>query len=647
MTLARNLQLHPGVVLEGRYRIERRLGVGGMGEVFLATRLALGDAVAIKSMLPTDDSPQMRERFLVEVRAAARVRHPNVVEIHDFGEPAGGMPYMVMEHLEGPSLAEHLAARGRLTADETRAIFAELCAAVEAAHRRGVVHRDLKPANVILARGDDGRSRVKVLDFGIARIAGADARPLTSPGAIVGTACYMAPEQARGGEVGPAADIFALGVILYELSTGALPFRGDSQLSVLQRICAGVYPPPELHTPGLDAAIVSAIVAALATDPRARPPSAAALAELAGIARVPALAPATATSVMIEDVANRSTLGGHEPTVAAPAEATAQRVTAPPPATRREAHKAPQYQLFSGRERELDQLLGYLAEARRGEGPIAVVSAEPGMGKTRLVEEFAARARADGVAVLSSRFYDYEGSRRSPFAAFQAMLEDEAVALDGAPEPAAVFDALTAAILARAGGRRLALVFDDLQWASRVDLELIEHLHRSLRGRGGLVVATLHAQAASGELERWLATQARGRSCALLELAPLDVAAIRRVLVTALGDLRIRPQELQRLARATGGSPYHLEEVIRHLVARGRLAREGAGGWVCRPLDDVALPETVGALVRGHLQELAGHDALRRVLELAAVIGDEFSCETLALAAGLDEDELDELLEIA
>ncbi|MCB9560591.1 MAG: serine/threonine protein kinase [Kofleriaceae bacterium] len=270
----------PGAVLDGRFELLRRIGAGGMGEVFLARRVALGDLVAVKCLLPAQDTAENRARFLGEARAAAHIHHPNVVRVYDFGD-VDGAPYLVMEHLDGPTLADELGVRTRLDAADAVALFAPMCAAIEAGHRRQVVHRDLKPANVILARADDDSRVVKVLDFGLAIMATRAGTRLTSPGTIVGTCSYMAPEQVAGDPATPATDLFALGVILYEMITGVLPFDGDNQLAVMFKISQGAYRPAHAWVDDVPASVTAAIDAALQPDPARRPTSAEQLAAIA------------------------------------------------------------------------------------------------------------------------------------------------------------------------------------------------------------------------------------------------------------------------------------------------------------------------------------------------------------------------------
>ncbi|HWB74786.1 MAG TPA: serine/threonine-protein kinase, partial [Nannocystaceae bacterium] len=275
-------ELNVGDLLDGKYLVVRRIGTGGMGVVHAVKRVALGDVVAIKSLLRSQNTPTNRARFMREAQAAARIRHPNVVQVFDFASPVRRTPYLVMEYLEGPTLGEAMGSRTVMPLVRALAIFGRICAAVEAGHRRGVVHRDLKPGNVILARSDDGRETVKVLDFGLARMLHDPGAELTRPGALLGTISYMAPEQVEHGEATPASDVFALGVILYELATGVVPFRGTHHVGTLLAISEGKFDDPRELVSDIPDAMAEAILAALARDPAERPRSAQALAELAG-----------------------------------------------------------------------------------------------------------------------------------------------------------------------------------------------------------------------------------------------------------------------------------------------------------------------------------------------------------------------------
>jgi eukaryotic-like serine/threonine-protein kinase len=257
----------------GRYLLVRRIGEGGMGVVFEAIDSNLGRRVAIKTLHARHvRSGEVQQRFLREGQAASRVHHANVAAVFDVG--GGSHPYLVMEYLAGEDLSCLLEREGRLSVERAADLLVPVVAALATAHDLGVVHRDLKPANIFLAN-ERNRVTPKVLDFGISRITDrADAASITDTGALIGTPCYVSPEQARGDRhLDARSDQYSLGVILYQAATGRRPVDEPSVYAVLQRIVAGDFPTPRTVCPSLLSAIEKVIVRAMARDPDGRFPS--------------------------------------------------------------------------------------------------------------------------------------------------------------------------------------------------------------------------------------------------------------------------------------------------------------------------------------------------------------------------------------
>lgn len=277
-TVAGNTPLDPlvGRVLDDKYRLDARLGEGGMGAVYHATHLLIERPVAVKvlnSRLLTDEAA--KERFRREARAAGRLQHTNAVAVTDFGETRDGIVYIVMELLEGRPLRDILAREAPLDAARAVSLMLQISAAVEAAHEAGIIHRDLKPGNIFLVQRPDAPYIVKVLDFGIAKLAsGFEGNPvdtLTGTGVMIGTPRYMSPEQCDGAQLTPASDVYSLGVILYEMLVGQTPFTGVTPLALALQHSSEIPRPLREMVPGVPPALEAIALHALEKSPLNRP----------------------------------------------------------------------------------------------------------------------------------------------------------------------------------------------------------------------------------------------------------------------------------------------------------------------------------------------------------------------------------------
>ena len=615
------------MVLDDRYELLHRIGSGGMGSVYAARRLSLGDLVAVKQLSSAADNPHNRSRLLVEARAAAHIRHPSVVKVFDFGSLDSGAPYLVMEHLEGTDLERLLSDVGRLPIPRALELFAPICAAVEAGHRRGVIHRDIKPGNVLVSRSDDGREVVKVLDFGLA-IFDQDEIPLDEEPEMVGTPQFMAPEMLRGEPTTPATDVFALGALLFQMVTGELPFPGKSPLQVLIAVIEGQARSAAKFVPDLPAGLVEVLAQALDSDPAARPRSPEQLARRAELASPAAVRSVPQRVKRTEEPADPSSLN-----------------------------------FFIARKQEFEQLGQEFRRAVGGDGRLVTLLGDPGIGKTRLVEHFVQRIfERERAVVLWGRFFDQRGSQAPAYKTFRAMLAKGSDSPSGVlhgderdqVKGTKIFDfesegdtwrvhtGIADAFAARAGGLPLILVLDDLQWAGRADLDLLDHLHQSLGKRGTLIVATLRPGRSNPEVQRWQRNLAARRLGFDLELKPFDQDEVDQFLRTSFGSLHIHPRDLRRLFKISGGNPFFLAEIVRHLMVGKKIARFDEG-WRCEPLEGLELPPTLARLVEVRLEDL--DPALRKMLQVAAVIGDPLRVEVLAAVAQLDELVLEDLLD--
>jgi eukaryotic-like serine/threonine-protein kinase len=302
-------------LFDGRYRIQRKLGAGGMADVYLAEDQELGRRVAIKILNgrhANDD--QFIERFRREAKNAAALNHPSIVSIYDRGE-AENTYYIAMEFLDGRTLKELIVSRGAAPINVAIEYARQILSALRFAHRHGIVHRDIKPHNVLV----DAEGRVKVTDFGIAR---AGTSQMTETGSIVGTAQYLSPEQARGGEVDPRSDLYSLGVVLYELLTGKTPFDGETPVEIAMKHLSNAPKPPSKLRPEIPPELDKVVLRALAKDPDERYQSADEMeADLERVARGAPVSAATAATQVL-------------PAAAVPPDPTSATMIAPPPATR-------------------------------------------------------------------------------------------------------------------------------------------------------------------------------------------------------------------------------------------------------------------------------------------------------------------------
>ncbi len=328
-----------GKVVAGRFLIDEQIGVGGMGRVYKARHLGLDKVVCLKMLKPSLlDDATIVSRFEREAKAASRLDHPNSVQVLDFGQDERGRLYLVMEYVAGQDLRKLLHAEGPLGARRLAAILSQVLSALARAHAMGVIHRDLKPENVLVGERDGERDFVKVLDFGIAKLQDAQMPGLTQNDVVCGTPEYMSPEQAMGMDVDARADLYAVGVMLYQGLTGRLPLSGRTPLEVLQKQVSEVPLSVRAARPDADCspALERLVVRALAKRPEERPQSAeafrrelmeaAGLVSSTGVTQPPTMPPAAVTHSPSPEVKSAA-----PPAPSAPSLAALEGWETPPP----------------------------------------------------------------------------------------------------------------------------------------------------------------------------------------------------------------------------------------------------------------------------------------------------------------------------
>jgi tetratricopeptide (TPR) repeat protein len=619
----------PVAVGGGRYRVERLLGAGAHKRVYLARDTTLDREVALALLRAAGLAAVRAERVRREALAMGRLAsHPNVVTVYDAGEE-GGCPYIVEEYVSGGTVADLLAQTpGRpLPIDRALRIAADVCAALDYAHRHGMVHRDLKPANVWL----DPSGAAKLGDFGLVaalRHSGTTLARLTEEGGLLGTLAYIAPEQALGRAADPRADLYSFGVMLYELVTGRVPFAADDALAIISQHLRTPPVAPAWHNAEVPKALDGLIVRLLAKDSRDRPKDAAEVgAALEALKRAP--------------TARRAQ--------------TAERAANPLDRLAGGVHV--------GREREVEDLCAAADLAFAGRGQLVLVFGDAGIGKTRLAEELATYAHLRDALVLWGRCYEGEGA--PPYWPWVQIVRAYAVDHDpevlaaamgaGAadiaqivsevgrrlpnlqPPPALtaeqarfrLFDSVTTFLIDASRREPLVLVLDDLHCADPPSLLLLEFLARVLLDARLLVVGTYRDTEVGPRhpLTHTLGELARAHPPRRIVLGGLTRSEVGRYIAMTAG---VDPNAalLDAVHHKTEGNPLFLGEVVRLLSAEGRLERFGEQhAW------DVTIPPEVREVLARRLERLS--EPCRAVVSLAAVIGGEFHLPVLQAVADL------------
>jgi tetratricopeptide (TPR) repeat protein len=629
--------LAPGTILRERYRLDSELGRGGMGTVYRATDLELQREVAVKVLSAAAQTSDARDRLVREARAAAALNHPHIVTIHDVGE-VDGFPFLVMELIAGPRLSQ-----ARPT-DLSRvvAIAIQICAALDHAHDNRIVHRDLKPDNVLLS-GTSNSSNVKLADLGLA-LPAYGAR-ISRAGVIVGTAAYMAPEQALGQTVDGRADLYALGVLLYELTTGRVPFTGDDPLTIVSQHVHAPVVPPRVLRPDLPPALEAIILRLLAKEPAQRFSSAAETREalLDSLKPTDELAATdSAPAVAILDALSRGRL--------------------------------------IGRNEELTEARELWRRAREGRGHAVLLSGEPGAGKTRLAREITIQAAVDGAVVLTGGCYEYEAA--TPYLPFveafrrwvreeksdeklRESLGDTAIqiaklapeiqtrlgpfperqALGAHEERLLFFDAVAQVFSNIARRQSLLFYADDLHWADRGTLWLLGHLLRQLRDQRVLIVGAYRETELdrAHPLAKSLVDWNRERLITRIALRRFNESETGDQLSALLGE-NVSGEFAVAVHRETEGNPFFVEEVLKALIEKGSVRREN-GRWRRCDMEQLLIPQSVKEAIGSRLDRVSQN--CNDVLRVCAILGKGFTFEELVAAAEQSEDILLDALDEA
>jgi len=644
-----------GTRLADRYEVLAELGRGGMGVVYKAKDPVLNRDVAIKLIPPGNLTQNAEDRFLREAQIVAQMDHQAIVPIYDLGRHGGSL-FFVMPVLPGTNL-RHLLRDGSLRLGDLLDIGTQVAEALDYSHARGIVHRDIKPENIMTAREDTGRVRARVMDFGLA-VASAEDR-LTKTGTLVGTVTYFSPEQVTSRTFDGRTDLYALGTVLYECLGNEPPFTGEVQ-TILYRIVHEL--PQSLRSLGADVSeeLEAVVLQCLEKDPERRPKRGAHLAEALRRYRGKLHEEEYTRSVML----NASRIVGRPAAAAAP---------------------------FIGREKEVAELQRRLHAALAGECQLAVIAGEPGIGKTRLVEELTTLARARKIRVLSGRFVEQDrafahqgfceliqdyfrgkdpsgssGAARpdvsdlaadlialfpvlSEIGELRAAASGEGSRPQGAArtdDKTTVFELLARTLTRLAQAKPLVLVLEELHGAD-TSLEALQYVVRRLAPTPTLIVGTYRQTEVDKRhpLTKLLESFKGDPRFSALTLAPLTASEHRALVEAAAGGRRVAEDLASRLFAATEGNPFFTRELLRSLLESGGVAADDTGVLSVSGTAGLseALPETIQEAVEKRFQNLAAE--VRELAAVASVLGKSFDLRDLETLVGTDaEDAVDRLI---
>ncbi|HVN53530.1 MAG TPA: protein kinase [Anaerolineaceae bacterium] len=623
-----------GTLINERYRVIAELGRGGMGVVYNAHDELLDRDVAVKVLSASELGSQGRARLLHEARAAARLNHPNIINVYDAGE-MDGSSYIVMELLHGDSLYE----RRPTSLAEILTVARQILAALGHAHSHGIVHRDLKPENVFLTP----EGVVKLTDFGLAHSV---ASRVSVDGAIIGTVFYLPPEQALGQTVDGRSDLYSLGAMLYELLTGRLPFSASDPLVVVSQHLYAPVVPPRTYAPDLPPALDSLILRMLAKKPEDRPATAAEVLQ--------------AINELGIDVSGQAR---------PPLELILPETISP-------VHRLVLDRMV-GRERELEEARGLWMSAQGGVSQVLTVSGETGIGKTPFIRDVTAMVRMSSGLALMAECYSEGTTPYAPvvqwlraglpllspgalsgaaLAALVHFVSELAVNYPDMPvlapvEPRAeqqrLFESFAAFCAALSAQAPLLLVVEDIHWADSGTLYLIRHLARRARaGRLPLMIVLTYREEDLNQcpsFQEILFDLNHERLLYRIKLARFNHDQTRQIL-EVMFQQEVPEDFVDGIYRETEGNLFYMEEVVKSLVEEGKICID-CGQWELPAMTDLQIPQSVRLAIETRLEKLS--PSAREALRLAAIIGREFDFVTLRHASDLDEETLIEALELA
>ncbi len=611
-----------GTQLLNRYRIDAQLGQGGMGTVYQAHDTLLGRDVAVKVINNSGLGTEGRARLLLEAQAAARLNHPNIITVYDVGE-ADGVPFIIMELIQGSSLRSDQ----KISIPEVLNLGKQVAGALAHAHQAGIIHRDLKLENVFVTP----TGTAKLMDFGLARSANTPRH--TQEGAIVGTFAYVAPELLMGESASPQSDLYAFGVMLYELVTGQAPFSGENLMAIISQHLHTTPVPPSTHTPQIPPRLENLILKLLAKQPGDRPAS---------------------TELVFQEL-----------------ESITAGAAGPPQQPAQSLNRVVRGRMIA-RDLELREAIRTWEKAVAGESQVLLISGEPGIGKTRLVRELLTHIEMSLGLATMGECYAEGGLPYAPVAqATRQVFKHPASSTINLP-PVALADLVqfipeisashpnlpTNPVLEPLAEQQrlfesfsmlcddvtrktpVLLVIDDAHWADSGTLGLVRYLARRARRVGMrfmLVLTYREVELTEGRVfNEVLADLNRERLAQRIKLVRFNAEQTRELLQVMLAE-EIKTDLANHIHQETEGNPFFIEEVCKTLIEEGQLFRSN-GHWQQRDTAEIRVPQSIRITIENRMDKLP--PAAQDILRLAAIVGRRFTFNILRSAGDWDEDTL-------
>lgn len=635
-------------LLNATYKLTNLISRGSMGSVYRAEQQDLQRPVAIKILNPHLVSSDIaRERFRREALAAASIKHQNIIAVYDFSSSPTGLVYIVMEFLEGRTLADRFLSEPRLNIAEAVRITLEVCDALFAAHSNGIIHRDLKPSNIFLSK-NGAVETCKIIDFGLVKLKERTIKSITS-GALIGSLHYTAPEQFRATEVDARADIYSLGTILYQMVTGRPPFDTPNKADLIYQQLNVKASAPRTIVFDIPPTLEAALMKALEKDPNLRHQS------ISDFAKALKQSPKRSA---------RSTVGMFVPFPLDYKNSLSQIDT--PQIIEKEVS----FDHFISRKRERTKLRQAFEQASEGKAIVLLISGDPGIGKSKLLSQALKEFQDIGALSFSGQFtneltplwallniksylqklvlekehfQDIFGSlatnleeeitetpKMSTATLFQSKLENH---LEKAS------DLITQAIVLLSDKYPLIIALDDLHLADEANLNLLTHLVRIASNSRILFIFTSRTQdlvrpenLASSFLDR-ISNQ---RQLQRLNLSELTKADISSLIEKIFEPISISNESIEKLSQVTEGNPFYLINILQLMVEEGAITWDGKT-WLAN-ITEIKVPESIAQLTQSRLNFLTVDK--RQVLEKATILGETFGFETLRRFIGIGEDTL-------